>query len=168
MELSTKKLNLLLISKADLLSWQQRWALSWRFHLTSLSSSMHVLYRLSWARYFSEKGIAAAFWSAQGAAKEETVEGDVCGGVEEEGEEGDGEEGKGEGEGEEGKEEEEIDIQAPLSKKSSADQLRVCPNLLSREKLLQLFMDISPVPGEGTVDTPPPPHPSLPLFPSPL
>lgn len=145
--MTPKKVNLLLISKADLLSWQQRWA--WLFHTYSLYSSMDVLNRLSWAEFFSEKGIAAAFWSAQVAAEDNetaTVEGEEVG-------RSDGGEGEREGEG---------DREVPAVVGSSAE-LSVRPNLLSQSELLQLFLDLSPVPGKSP-SLPPSTPLSVPLY----
>ena len=157
--------------------------------------------RLLWAQYFSERGIAAAFWSAQAAAEEEEEEEEeeatttttttkdvaerVEGDTESEGEEGesDTEEsvdpagGEGEvGEGGEGEVGEEADstgrerqeladhealddssgsITMEIPAADDGARLQVCPDLLSREKLLQLFLELSPVPSEQRV------HPEL-------
>ena len=196
-ELDAKKVNLLLISKADLLSWKQRWVwplICTHFNSDSVCVCMCVCCtcRLSWAQYFLERGIAAAFWSAQAAAEEEeeattttttTTTKDVAERVEV-GTESEGEEGEGDteesvdsagGEGEVGEETDcsgterqeladhevlddssgSITMETPVATADDGARLQVCPDVLSREKLLQLFLELSSVPSEQRV------HPEL-------
>jgi large subunit GTPase 1 len=114
-EVSAEKVNLLLLSKADLLSQQQR---------------------LSWSQYFSERGVTAAFWSAQLAEQETTTTTTTT-----EMSSTDMDDNMG---GE------------PLSSGAENETESVgtsaSPEILSRERLLQLFRDLSLVP-EGGITT---------------
>ena len=89
------------------------------------------LFRLSWSRYFTEIGITAAFWSAKlEEDKQKTTTTTDCQSTEVESE------------------------PRPFSavenetENEGAGVVSVSPEILSREGLLQLFLDLSSVPGE--------------------
>ena len=100
--------------------------MAWPIDNASLLILCVVCVRLSWSQYFSERGVAAAFWSAQLAEQETTTTemsstdvDDSMGGE-------------------------------PLSSGAEDESVGTSPSpeILSRERLLQLFRDLSPVPGE--------------------
>ena len=100
--------------------------MAWLIDNASLLILCVVCVRLSWSQYFSERGVAAAFWSAQLAEQETTTTemsstdvDDSMGGE-------------------------------PLSSGAENESAgtSASPEILSRERLLQLFRDLSPVPGE--------------------
>ena len=105
--------------------------MAWLIDNASLLILCVVCVRLSWSQYFSERGVAAAFWSAQLAEQETTTTTTTT------------------------TEMSSTDVDdsmggEPLSSGAEDESAGTSPSpdILSRERLLQLFRDLSPVPGE--------------------